>query len=90
MNQAERRLHDLLTERLGADPTADEPLSRIVLAAWAGADSLAAATRGVVALGTKPAKRRNVAARLRGRGHCLVDRLEQGLQARELPHEFVR
>lgn len=46
MNQAERRLHDLLTERLGADPAVDEPLARIVLAAWAGADALAAAIEG--------------------------------------------
>ena len=46
MNQAERRLHDLLTERLEADPTVDEPLSRIVLAAWTGADALAAAIEG--------------------------------------------
>ena len=46
MNQAERRLHDLLTERLEADPTVDEPLSRIVLAAWAGNDALAAAVTG--------------------------------------------
>ena len=90
MNQAEHRLHDLLTERLEADPTVDESLSRIVLAAWAGADALAAATRGVVTLDTEPAEGRNVAARLRGRDHYLVDRLEQGLQACELPHEFVR
>ena len=46
MNQAERRLHDLLTERLDTDPTVDEPLSRIVLAAWTGADVLARAIEG--------------------------------------------
>jgi recombinational DNA repair ATPase RecF len=46
MNQAERGLHDLLTERLGNDPTVDEPLSRIVLAAWAGDEALAAAIAG--------------------------------------------
>ena len=46
MNQAERRLHDLLTERLEADPAVDEPLSRIILAAWTGADALAAAIEG--------------------------------------------
>lgn len=46
MNQAERRLYDLLTERLGADLTVDEPLCRIVLAAWTGADALAAAIEG--------------------------------------------
>ena len=46
MNQAERRLHDLLTERLAADPAVDEGLSRIVLAAWCGDDALTAAIAG--------------------------------------------
>ena len=46
MNLAEHRLHDLLTERLEADPTVDESLSGIVLAAWAGADALTAAIEG--------------------------------------------
>src|SRR5689334_5280753 len=46
MNPAEHRLHDLLTERLDADPAADAPLSRIVLAAWTGADALTNAIAG--------------------------------------------
>ncbi|MFC4950723.1 ATP-binding protein [Pseudonocardia sp. GCM10023141] len=46
MNQAERRLHDLLIERLEADPTVDEPLSRTILAAWSGADALTAEVAG--------------------------------------------
>ncbi len=46
MNQAERGLLDLLTDRLVADPTVDEPLSRLVLAGWAGDEALAAALAG--------------------------------------------
>lgn len=46
MNQAEQGLHDLLTERLRADPTIDEQLSRIILAAWAGDEALAAVLAG--------------------------------------------
>jgi energy-coupling factor transporter ATP-binding protein EcfA2 len=52
MNQAERGLHDLLTERLDADPTVDEPLARTVLAAWDGDDALAAAVAGHEAVTT--------------------------------------
>lgn len=36
MNQAELRLHDLLTEQLEAGSAVDEPLSHFVPAAWAG------------------------------------------------------
>src|SRR5690348_16043194 len=43
MDEAEQGLHDLLLERLLADESADDEVSGLVLAAWAGDDDLAEA-----------------------------------------------
>ena len=55
MDEAEQGLHDLLFERLLADESADDEVSGLVLAAWAGEEELAAALSGRPTPGPDPA-----------------------------------